>query len=287
MTLALPQAGKAQADIVLATLEINLWPEYDRSDMLVIYKITLLPESVPADLTFRIPQAAGEPYKVATWAEDGNLYETPYTFSLGSEWSQVNFRANATEFQIEYYDPRLQKSVDGKHSFSYTWPGDYTVNSAAIVVQQPQDASQMQFTPSNVTSFKGVDDLVYYADQIGKLGKGQTYDFSLSYIKTTNVLTFEKQQVRPTTSLPQSMWNRGLPWALGVLALLLISGGVWIYWRSGQPQSGERRRKRRKVTSQAGGEAAVEDTGAYCHICGRRATPGDTFCRSCGTKLRV
>ena len=112
-------------------------------------------------------------------------------------------------------------------------------------------------------------------------------DFSLSYQKPSNALTYEKQQVHPAGELPQSMWNRGLPWALGVLAVVLIAGGVFIYWRSGQPQAGEKKRRRRKAAAQAGGEASADESGVYCHRCGRRAALSDVFCRSCGTKLRI
>jgi len=284
--LTLTQTGRAQDEIQLDTLEVNLWPEYDRAEMLVIYKIKLLPESSPSDLTFRIPKAAGEPYKVASWAVDGNLYETPYTFRAGSEWGEITIKTTATDFQIEYYDPRLVRQGPSR-TFTYTWPGDYAVILATIVVQQPQDASQMEFTPADVTSHKGVDDLVYYAKQVGALRKGQTYDFSLSYQKSSDVLTFENQQVHTGGALPQSMWSRGLPWALALLALLLIAGGVLVYWRSGQPQASEKKRRRRKPAPAASGEAASEDSGVYCHSCGRRASASDIFCRSCGTKLRI
>jgi len=286
IALILPQAGRAQEEIQLDKLIVNLWPEYDRAEMLVILMISLQPEAVPADLTFRIPKVAGKPYKVASWADDDNLYETEYTYQSGSEWGEVSFRANSAKFQLEYYDPRLVRQGPSR-KYDYTWPGDYAVTSATIDVQQPVDASQMQFTPEGVTSFTGGDDLLHYTLDIGTLRKDQTYDFSLNYQKSTNVLTYEKQQVRPAGTLPQSMWMRGLPWALGVLALVLIAGGVFVYWRSGLPQAGKKKRQRRKAVTQASDEVAAEDSGVYCHSCGRRASLSDVFCRSCGTKLRI
>jgi hypothetical protein len=121
---------------------------------------------------------------------------------------------------------------------------------------------------------------------MGMLRQGQTYNFLLSYQKPTNTLTYEKQKVGIAGALPQSMWNRGLPWALGLLALVMIVGGVWVYWRSGRPQVGQKKHKRRKPAAQVSGET-TEDSGVYCHSCGRRASAGDVFCRSCGTKLRI
>jgi hypothetical protein len=282
------QSGWAQSDIVLSTIEINLWPEFDHPDMLVIYKVTIPAESTQASLTFRIPKDVedGKPYKVASKLEDGNLYEAIPKIQVGSEWIEVTFVPNATEFQIEYYDQGLNK-LGASRSFEYTWPGDYTVNSAAIVTQEPLDANHMTFNPPNNTSFKGENGLVYYAHPIGALRKGQNYKFSLSYQKPTNTLTNDKLDVRSAGKLPGSMWNRGLPWALGALALILIAGGMWVYWRSGLPQAaGQKKRTRRRAASPAGGEIA-EDNSVYCHSCGRRASTGDVFCRSCGTKLRI
>jgi hypothetical protein len=282
------QSGWAQSDIVISTIEINLWPEFDEPDMLVIYKVTIPAESIKTSLTFSIPKDVdgGKPFEVASLSNDGILVQTPYTYLVGSEWIKVTFVPNSTEFQIEYYDPRLDK-IGSSRSFAYTWPGDYTVNSAAIVTQEPLDANHMTLNPPNYTSFMGENGLKYYAHPIGALSKGQNYHFSLSYQKPTNTLTNDKLDVRSVGNLPGSMWNRGLPWALGALALILIAGGMWVYWRSGLPQAaGQKKRTRRKAVSPAGGETA-EDNSVYCHSCGRRASTGDVFCRSCGTKLRI
>ena len=285
-TLLLPQTGRAQDEILLGALEVLLWPEYDQPEMLVIYQVTLQPDVVPASLTFRIPAAAADPVVAIRDETDGNLYQTEYTTRMGSEWNEVTFQVTSANFQLEYYDPRLVKQGPSRR-FEFTWPGDYTVISASIIAQQPLDASQMEFTPDDVNSFNGEDNLLYYAHQIGTLQKDQTYSFSLSYQKPSNTLTEEKQKVHAAGKLPESMWNLGLPWALGVLALLVIAGGVFIYWRSGQPQAGEKKRRRRKAAAPANGETSAEDSGVYCHRCGRRAALSDVFCRSCGTKLRV
>ena len=284
--LILPQTSRAQDEVRLGALEVLLWPEYDRTDMLVIYQVTLPLDEVPAMLTFRIPAVADKPLVAIRDEDDGNLYEADFTTRVGSEWIEVTFEVTSAHFQLEYYDPRLTKKGSSR-SFEFTWPGDYPVVSASIIAQQPLDASQMQFTPGNVNSFTGVDNLLYYAHPIGSLQKDQTYSFSLIYQKPSDALSFEKQQVQPAGALPQSMWNRGLPWALAVLALVLIAGGVYFYWRSGQPQAGEKKQRRRKTAAQANTETPVEESGVFCHTCGRRAALSDVFCRSCGTKLRV
>jgi hypothetical protein len=283
--LLLPHTGRAQDEIHLDNLEINLWPEYDASDMLVIYKGVLQPETVPATLTFHIPKRAGKPINVAYLAADNKLYLTQYTYRVGSEYGEVTFQLSTRNFQLEYRDPDL--TMDGTlRKYQYTWPGDYAVNMATVLVQQPIDANQMEFTPPITVTTTSGDNLLYYKLDVGKLTQGQNFDLSLSYQKSTDTLTHDRQGVRPSGGLPGSMWSRSLPWALGILALLVIAAGVLLYWRLGHPQEGDIKRRRR-ATAPAGKAAAASEEGVYCHRCGRRASGGDVFCRSCGTKLKI
>ena len=41
--LLVPSLARAQAPVTLSKLEVDLWPEYDRAEMLVIYQISLDP----------------------------------------------------------------------------------------------------------------------------------------------------------------------------------------------------------------------------------------------------
>jgi hypothetical protein len=64
----------AQDDVSFSKLEIDLWPEYDRPEVLVIYRISLDPAaSLPADLTLRIPVDA-QVNAVAARQADGGLF---------------------------------------------------------------------------------------------------------------------------------------------------------------------------------------------------------------------
>jgi hypothetical protein len=74
LLLSLAKDGLVQAQgeaVVLSQLRIDLWPEHDRPNMLVIYKAVLGSDvTLPVSLTFRIPAAAGEPNGVAyPWRE--------------------------------------------------------------------------------------------------------------------------------------------------------------------------------------------------------------------------
>ncbi|MHB1119312.1 MAG: hypothetical protein ACYC11_04545, partial [Bellilinea sp.] len=64
--LFLARPIQAQSDLVLESMDIGLWPEYDRPDVLVIYRMTLANEvPLPAQMSIRIPREAGAPYNLA------------------------------------------------------------------------------------------------------------------------------------------------------------------------------------------------------------------------------
>ena len=64
--MLIPVSIHAQDEVRLAYLQVDLWPEYDRPEMLVILRASLAADvSLPVDVTFRIPAAVGDPNAVA------------------------------------------------------------------------------------------------------------------------------------------------------------------------------------------------------------------------------
>jgi hypothetical protein len=290
----------------LSNLEIDLWPEYDHPSVLVIYHLTLASETtLPTELTFHIPAAAGEPNAVAVRQPDGQLFSIDYNTQINGDWELITFTATLPEIQIEYYDPGLKQDGSQK-SFTYTWPGDYTVDKMFLQVQQPVGATNMQITPGPVSQVTGGDGMTYYTKEIGSTTQGQTFSIEISYQKESSQLSVSTLEVQPSAPLSSnSTWLENLraaipwlfpesgspyqvlPWILGVLALVLIFGGGYWYWRTGREDSTPKRRRRSKGSTSKEDGTSLETGNIYCHQCGKRASPGDSFCRSCGTKLRI
>jgi hypothetical protein len=294
-TLLIPMATQAQAEVRLSSLEVDLWPEYDRPNMLVIYKATVSPEvTLPVELFFRLPVNA-EVNAVAVRELDGSaLLNAVYDRRVSGDWAQLTFTASTPQIQIEYYDPGLQR--DGlQRRFEYRWPGDYAVGALVIQVQQPTGASEMRISPSLGTGQQGGDGLTYYTADIGSLAGGNTFEISLEYQKLDERLSVENLEVRPSgpvSNQASSLANlrQYLPWILGALGILLVAGGGFWYWQSGKAGApGETRRRRRQASPGAGEVQAAPEAGSaiYCHQCGKRASPSDRFCRSCGSRLRT
>ncbi|NPV75045.1 MAG: zinc ribbon domain-containing protein [Anaerolineae bacterium] len=302
--LLFPSAVQAQQAVALDSVQISLWPEYDRPSLLVIYDFMLSPQtSLPANLQFRIPRSAGEPYAVAMRGADGGLVNLAYESRLADDWLWISFTTPVPEIRIEYYDPSLARQ-DDRRSFEFLWPGDYLVRAMKIQVQQPLSASPMEIQIQQIAANGGAsqplgmgsgrqgdDGLVYYDTLIGEIPAGSAVKVSAVYQKPDNLLSFNAQPVQPSQPLTPQTAGRttitGLvPWILGSLGVLLIAGGAFWYWQSGYGLSSPQKKRparRRKTVSPAQNEGGE----VYCSQCGKRANPGDLFCRVCGAKLRT
>ncbi|MBN1147372.1 MAG: zinc ribbon domain-containing protein [Anaerolineales bacterium] len=285
----------AQAQVQLASVEVDLWPEFDQPSMLVIYRLTLSPQtSLPAEVRLRIPAAAGVPNAVAAQQLDGSLTTVPYEQQAAGDWSWLVFQAPTPDIQVEYYDPSLDKNGAARH-FEYTWPGDYAVGAFVVEVQQPSGASEMRITPGMANSNPGKDGMTYYRLDVGALAVGQPFEISVDYQKADDQLSSNSLPVEPSGPLDASAVGRmslsdALPWVLGFLGFALIAGGGLWYWQSGRElvQPARKKRSRRKPAASPVPAGEAEQSGyIHCHQCGKRAQEGDRFCRVCGTQLRT
>lgn len=320
IVLLLPAASAAAAPVAaqqppaMASIEVDIWPEYDQPAVLVIYHITVAPDQLPADLMVRIPAAVGSPHAVAS-VEAAGMFNIPDVQSeVNGEWLELSFRATVPDVRVEYYDPALNK--DGQQrEYVFRWGGGMDVQNLTLSVQQPPTAANLTLEPSFSTSRTGGDGLEYYSYEVGAV-EADTAPFTvtLRYTKPNDALTSEFQAAQPIAPVTSDTSGRVqleqiLPWLLGGLGLLLLlSGGLW-YWRSTRvPQTAAvdaRRRhssrppERSKPTERARSTERARTTertrtnapaaggvAAFCHQCGNKAAPGDLFCRVCGTRLR-
>jgi hypothetical protein len=293
LVLLIPGVATAQENITFASLEIDLWPEYDRPEMLVIYRIELSPiVSLPVDLSIQIPAVAGEPNAVAIRDPHGSLLNTPYERQVEGDVATITFTAAMPGIQIEYYDPQLTKNGT-QRNYDITWTGEYQTDSFFILLQQPYDASQVVTVPVATSVLPSSDGLIYHSINLGPHLEGETTRVSIGYVKDTKALSIERLEVQPVAPLSDSTSGRVnmmdiLPWVLGGLGVILVVGGVWWYVRMGkqQPKSINRTRGKHPSTVKHPPSGEIGDKAIYCHECGKRAGSGDHFCRSCGVKLR-
>jgi hypothetical protein len=292
-SLLLSYQVHAQDPVTLSSMVIQIWPEYDKPSVLVIYRFTLSSSTAfPANLSIRIPTTAGEPNAVAERQLNGSLYSINYSRQVIGNWAIISFTTTESEVQLEYYDPGLIKNEDSRH-FQYNWPGDYAIGQLTIQVQQPLGANDMRISPSLGSGELGSDGMIYYTQDLGSVPASQSLQITIDYKKPTNALSIENLPVEPSAPIPQNNANELnfstlLPWILGILgAGLIIGGSIW-FWQSGrqQPRLSTRRQRTRQDSYQTETIEQVNEDVVYCSQCGKRALPGDQFCRFCGSALR-
>jgi hypothetical protein len=287
-----PAGARAQSDVSLATAIVSIWPEYDRPTALVITQMLLSPDTaLPAEVVLRVPSSVEKIHTVAIGSDLASVADqgVDYTVEEDGEWSEIKITAPDRAIRVEYYDASLVKE-DTTRTYTYTWPGDYAVDSFSFTLRAPLESTNVTSQPPLTQDAVDRDGFEYWTAQAGSLGQGEQYQATISYERTTDLpstailLDNQPGAVTPTSSWTSFVYDI-VPYVIGVLGLALLIGGGWWFWRSGRVSvRGSARRRHAQHAS-----ATIDDDGdqeVYCHNCGRRAGPTDRFCRACGTRLR-
>ena len=288
--LFIPSAVGAQGGVIINELRVRLWPEYDRSGLLVIYEFTLAPgTTLPAALQFRVP--AGADINAVAHDTASGPFNIDYTSKKEGDWQAISFTAtDQSAYRLEYYVP-LQKNGAARH-FEFTWPGDYPVNTLVAEVQEPSQTTDFTSEPVLPNAGTSADNLPTHSGTFGSLKAGEQWPFKADYSRSTDELTVSGQPVQPsggaidnTTSGSSTLLaflSGNLLYILIIIGVLLVAVGLIWYWQTGAASRTGKGRKRH--TSH--GEAGAGADQVYCPQCGKRAQPADKFCRACGTRLR-
>jgi hypothetical protein len=288
--LLLPAVVHAQATAAraanprLASLNIEIWPEYDRPAALVILRGALA-ESVklPAAVSLRLPKSSGGAVAVAySTTADGNLLNLKYESATAGEFITLKFEMPERFFHVEFYDP-IGTTAPARN-FRYAWPGDFAADRVAVVVQEPAAASDIAVEPKLDGASTGQNGLHYRSAELGALEAGKALPIAVRYTKADARPSAEilKPKVSDTPLAPAAAAaasphgaavaaaSGGWPeWALPLAGLILLGlgGGALIVWQW------------RRASRQ---EAAA---GRACAKCGATQAPGDRFCGKCGAKM--
>ena len=317
-----PVAARAQQAVSLASLQISIWPEYDRPTSLVILDgVVAAGVTLPAQLTVRIPAAAVSPNAVATTGTDGALLQAAYTTTADGGDIIITFTTTSAAFRVEYYDPGLVIIGDTR-SYAFRWKSDYAVTQATLRVQEPVGASNLTGQPTLTPAGQGEFGLNYDLGNLGSLAAGASVSQDIHYTKSGSALS--APAVAPPTGSSQNTSTAagGTPgWLPAVFAavavgLVLVGGGAFWYTRAGSQRRPATRHAvrpaRRARSSSARGELAGaqarapgtdvrvdlgvtqrtlsptlrDDSARFCTQCGHQHQADDRFCRQCGAPVR-
>ena len=274
--VAAPPGGAAKGDTPLESMQIEIWPEYDRPAALVILRGELAGDvGLPAAVSLRIPASSGGPAAVAyATAKKGPLLNLKHDRSDAADFITLRFTVPARFFHLEFYD-RLATGT-GERTYKYLWPGDLSVSWLEVVVQEPAGASNISVKPALVESAAGSDGMRYRSAQLGPVKQGKSLPIEIRYAKTdprtsAEILKLNAPAPDPQASAPPAKGDpSSLLLASGAAAVLAAAlGGAYLYWW--------RRRPRPPVGSTGG--------GGFCTKCGNGVAAGDRFCAKCGAAL--
>jgi hypothetical protein len=260
---ALP--AQAATNPRLSALQIEIWPEYDRPQALVILKGELAADAaLPAALNLRLPGASGGPSAVAYENASGKLLNLGYRQEDAGGFVAVRFELPGRSFHVEFYDPLPTGKPE--REYRYVWPADLAVERLSVLVKEPAAAGNFVVQPRLDVPGVSPDGLKHRAAALGAFEAGQQLPIEIRYTKTdartsTAILgaaasdTPRAQSDAPPPALPRVLI------AAGVVVLLAAVGAL--VWR----------------------RRGIKPAARYCPKCGGATKQGDRFCASCGAAL--
>lgn len=279
LLLVFPAIASAQSPVSFEQLDIQFWPDYDQPSVLVMYDFVVSADTpLPALISVRIP--AGSQLFAVAREESGGLMNVQYDQPVQvGNYSVVSFSVtDRSTYRVEFYVPYVLS--EQRRTFIYIWPGDYDVATFKFWLQEPAGATNVTTEPAMSNLGPSQNGFTYQSLVLQNVKVGENLSLKFSYDKDNASLAGGVQPSAPLEQ-PQPLMSF-LPWIVGGVGVaLIVGGGVW-YWVSGRAGSGVGR-SRKRHTAQAEEDPVAM---AYCSQCGKRAGPGDRFCRACGTKLQ-
>ncbi len=282
LLLIFPFLVHAQSEIQFSNVSVDILPEYDRSSVLYVHRLTLRPSTtLPARIIIKIPSSALI-NAVAVQNSSKELLDAPYDVSIEEGWAVLTITANSLIIQFEYYED-LNKT-DHSRNINYEWTGAYATDKLVINLLVPNGSQNLSTVPPALFTGYGLEGLANYQVQATNLPANQTFLFLVSYNRASDALEISDLPIiassAPGLETPGRITITGvLPWILGALGIILVAIGIigfFVWQKEGkEPQLDEKPRKKEKGDQ------------IYCKECGKRAQPGDKFCRNCGTRLKV
>ena len=259
----------------LASMQIEIWPEFDRPAALVILRGALAADAkLPSDVTLRIAASTGGPSAMAyAAAAGGNLLNLQYEREDANDFITLRFKVPERFFHVEFYD--VLPTGKPERSYTYVWPGDFGVDRLSVVVQEPAAVSNFSVQPNLDASASGQDGLRYRSGELGVHEAGKRLPIKVSYTKpdartSTDILGQKAPEPTPAPAAASSDdVTKGVLVFILAVSLLIGIGTALLWWRG------------RAKTS------AAQSSGAgACTKCGTPRAADDRFCSNCGARLK-
>ncbi len=283
----------AQENPRLASLEIGIWPEFDRAGALVILHGEIAGDVTrPATVSLRIPASSGGPAALASaTSANGELFNLTYERTDAQDFITLTFTAPDAFFQLEFYDPLRTDTTD--RNYAYVWPGDLAVGQLSVRLQEPAGATDLSVQPELGAGVVGPYQFLYRHADLGPYDLGKALTIDIRYRKTdprTSAQILGLATPTPPSAEVGTESDEGVPIWLLVLAvaaaLVIGAGGVALWHWRGRPSPVPAGRTTRAQRPREQGGGQQENAAGFCAQCGNGLRLGDRFCPQCGTAVR-
>jgi hypothetical protein len=311
--------GFVPANTGLSTqnLLLQIWPEYDSTDVLVMMDFTLdASAQLPLTFYFYVPKGA-RLSGVAEVNEQGQFVygKAPQT-TVGTDFDKVAIQVTTfRHLRLEYYyDPGLGQSVNKSFVVVFAQPLDAVQLLASV--QAPLRSSGFQVQPALGTPTVDAQGFTSTQGSFANVKEGQRLALQISYTKGDAKPSVETSSTTAAgTTATGSSGNSGARWLILLGVIVVVALGGVIAWRLLTPENKmnpptppARNADRRQSATGAGGKPkppAGGQTGRpargkgaapgagpgagpsrvkFCTECGTKLSDSDRFCPSCGHK---
>ena len=287
---------QGQTAVTLQSLNVELWPDYDREAVLVLLTGTLADGvSLPATLTIPLPENAD--FNVVARITADNVMSDQGITSVVED-NAVTFSLDETRFRVEYYQPYIASNT--QRSFTFAWQSDMAVEQMNATLQQPYAATDVSTVPTAANVSSGQDGLTYHVLPSRAVAAGDSYNLEVGYTMSVATLTVNfleesssaNEELPFLDAVPVGDEGAALDWPTLLLVagfVILLGTAVWFFLSrqptNKRPAKPKPRRKAQKnmTTSPANKKGKAN----FCHQCGESLQSSDKFCRSCGTKAKT
>ena len=275
-------SGFAQNQVsVIDSLDIDIWPDYDKESVLVLLTGTLPGDTqFPASVTIPLPDAARLNAVARIDGKDGSMKDD--ILSSPSPAGALTFITPDLRFRVEYYLPYTVN--ENQRSFDYHWLASVSVTNFQLKVQRPLSASTFKTEPATTNLLRGGDGFDYHAYPTRAVPAGQSFSLRVDYQMTTAQLSAtmlpppKTNEQTPTLPATPSTGS-GINWAL----VAVVAGGfiiiVALIWQIGLRRPSPNTRK--PVDSRAEKQTQAK----FCRDCGEPIDEDYRFCSGCGSEL--
>jgi len=262
--------------VTLPEMNIQVWPEYDTADVLVLMDV-FLPQTAtfPYTFTYYVPKGARNT-GIAEVDEAGEfVYDLTPQLTPGEKMDTMTLEIpKYNQLRLEYYyNPGV--SATGTRSFPVeVWlPAD--VGNLSLSVQQPLRSTGFAVEPVLSQTSTDAQGFSYVQQSFSGAKAGQRVDANVTYTKEDSDPSWSEQDTGAGGDESAGGSNYFLLVVLAmVVGVLAVVGYQLVIRRNSAPASSSREGS----TGNAGRPGQVR----YCTECGAKLSKRDKFCSGCG-----